>query len=95
VTVNINVIDTVPPDLTASLATDSLWSPNHELVNVGLNINASDNSGGPVTISVAVFSDEDDLAPDSGNFSPDARTLPRARCVCVRNAVDPVTDASI
>ena len=75
VTVNIDVIDTVPPDLTASVATSSLWPPNHELVNVGLNINASDNSGGPLTISVAVFSDEDDLAPDSGNFSPDAKSV--------------------
>jgi len=69
------VIDTVPPDLTASVAISTLWSPNHELVNVGLNISASDNSGGPVAISVAVFSDEDDLAPDSGNFSPDAKNI--------------------
>ncbi len=75
VTVNINVIDTVPPDLTASVGSATLWPPNHELVNVGLNISASDNSGGPVSISVAVFSDEDDLAPDSGNFSPDAKDI--------------------
>jgi hypothetical protein len=39
-----------------------------------LTVNASDNSGS-VTVSVAVFSDEDDLAPDSGNFSPDAKDI--------------------
>jgi len=75
VTVNINVIDTVPPDITASLATNSLWPPNHDLVNVGLSITASDNSGGAVTIAVAVFSDEDDLTSESGDFSPDARDI--------------------
>lgn len=75
VTVSINVIDTVPPVLTASLATPSLWPPNHDLVNVGLSASASDNSGGPVTISVAVFSDEDDLTSESGDFSPDAKNI--------------------
>ena len=74
-TVNVSVVDTVPPALTASVAESALWSPNHELINVGLSTSASDNSGGAVTINVAVFSDEDDLAPDSGNFSPDARNI--------------------
>ncbi len=75
VTVNINVIDTVPPTLSASVAKSTLWPPNHDLENVGLSVTASDNSGGPVTTQVVVFSDEDDLAPDSGNFSPDARNI--------------------
>ena len=74
-TVSVSVIDTVPPDLTASVATSTLWPPNHDLVNLGLSVSAPDNSGGAVTIQVAVFSDEDDLAPSSGNSSPDARDI--------------------
>jgi len=37
-----------------------------------------DNCGGPIpasSIKVQVFSDEDELAPGSGNFSPDAKSL--------------------
>src|SRR6185436_15445537 len=43
--------------------------------NVGLAVNASDNSGAAPAIQVSVFSDEDDLAPGSGNFSPDAKNI--------------------
>lgn len=75
VTVVITVHDTVPPVLSASVATASLWPPNHELVNVGLSVTATDNSGDPVQIQVSVFSDEDDLTGESGDFSPDAKNI--------------------
>ncbi|HYN84597.1 MAG TPA: cadherin-like domain-containing protein [Pyrinomonadaceae bacterium] len=75
VTVNITVADTQGPNLTTSVATTMLWPPNHELVNVGLSVNATDNSGDPVTTQVFVFSDEDDLTPASPSFSPDARDI--------------------
>ena len=71
-TVHVSVEDTTAPVLTVSTSASSLWQPNHDMKNVGLTVNASDNGGGAPTIQVAVFSNEDDLAPDSGNFSPDA-----------------------
>ena len=75
VTVNITVHDKVPPQLEASVGTGSLWPPNHDLVNVGLSVNASDNSGDPVAVQVSVFSDEDDVTGAGGEMSPDAKDI--------------------
>jgi hypothetical protein len=74
-TVTITVADTQGPTLTSTLAKTSLWPPSHDLVNVGLTVSATDNSGDPVTTQVFVFSDEDDLMPDAPEFSPDARDI--------------------
>jgi hypothetical protein len=73
--VTITVEDTTPPDVAVSAAASVLWPPNHEMANVGLSVGAMDNGGGTPAIQVAVFSDEDDLAPNSGNFSPDAKDV--------------------
>lgn len=78
VTVTINIADTQPPSITAAVATAQLWPPNHDLENVGLTYSATDNSSA-VTTTLAVFSDEDDLAPASGNHSPDASGTLRLR----------------
>ena len=74
-TVTITIADTQGPNLTSSVSVTSLWSPNHNLVNVGLTVNATDNSGDPVTTEVFVYSDEDDLTPDSPDHSPDAKDI--------------------
>ena len=74
-TVSVTVVDTTAPVVTVSVATCVLWPPNHQLENVGLAVNASDNSGVAPAVQVSVFSDEDDLAPGSGNFSPDAKNI--------------------
>jgi CSLREA domain-containing protein len=74
-TVTVTVVDTTPPELSVSTGAAALWPPNHQLENVGLSVSALDNSGGDAAIHVAVYSDEDDLAPGSGNASPDARGL--------------------
>lgn len=66
VTVTINIADTQAPAITASVAVGTLWSPNNQMVDVGLNISAADNSG-TATTSFVVLSDEDDGAtPDAG-----------------------------
>src|SRR5436189_5946341 len=67
--VTITVRDTQPPALSASVATGTLWPPNHDLVNVGLAVTATDNSG-PATTAIAVFSDEDDVTPANGDQAP-------------------------
>ncbi len=59
VTVTINIADIQPPAITASVAVNALWPPNHQMVNVGLHINATDNTG-TATTSFVVLSDEDD-----------------------------------
>jgi len=74
-TVTITVEDTTPPGLAVSTAASALWPPNHQMESIGLSVSAVDNGGGTPAIQVAVFSDEDDLAPGSGNFSPDARDI--------------------
>ena len=69
--------DTEPPVLTASVATTLLQPANSDLVNVGLSASATDNSGGPVTINVQVFGDEDDETATSPGVvnSPDAKNI--------------------
>lgn len=74
-TVTITVDDTTPPVVAVSAAASALWPPNHQMENVGLSVSALDNGGGTPAIQVAVFSDEDDLAPSSGNFPPDAKDI--------------------
>ena len=77
VTVNITVNDTVAPVLTSSVAMSLMTSTNSNLFNVGLTAAATDNSGDPVTIQVAVFGDEDDQTPTDNNtvHSPDAKDI--------------------
>jgi hypothetical protein len=74
-TVTVSVVDTTAPTLAVSTAGAMLWPPNHQMENVGLSVSASDNGGAAPAINVAVFSNEDDLAPGSGNFSPDASNI--------------------
>ncbi|HEV8139098.1 MAG TPA: Ig-like domain-containing protein, partial [Pyrinomonadaceae bacterium] len=76
-TVMITVNDTVPPALNSTLAISVLTSTNSDLINVGLNASATDNSGTPVQIQVAVFGDENDETPTKQNVlhSPDAKDI--------------------
>lgn len=63
------------PTVACNVATTQMWPPNHDLINVGLSVTASDNCPNP-TVSIAVYSDEDDEAPTGdGNFSPDAKNI--------------------
>jgi FtsP/CotA-like multicopper oxidase with cupredoxin domain len=70
---DVTVEDREPPRLASTVAVGSLWPPSHELVEVGLEIAASDNcSAAP--FRVEVFGDEDDdEATGEGSHSPDAR----------------------
>jgi hypothetical protein len=54
----------------------TLWPPNHDLVNVGLNVNATDNCAAAPSITVMVFGDENDEEPTGdGTHSPDAKDI--------------------
>ena len=57
--------------------TGDSFSGQDNMVNVGLTASATDNSGDPVLIQVAVFGDEDDQTPTTNNaiHSPDAKDI--------------------
>lgn len=71
-TATITVTDTQGPTVNCSVAKALLWPPNSDLVNVGLQVTASDNDGEPPVVRIDVFSDEDD-AEQPGGMSPDAK----------------------
>jgi hypothetical protein len=72
----VTVNDTQAPTLSCSVEDSSIWPPNHNLINIGLAATASDNCSPNATITVQVFSDEDDEAETGeGNFSPDAKEI--------------------
>ncbi len=75
-TFDITVKDVEPPKITSSIGVSTLWPPNHDLINVGLSASATDNCGNPVTLTTAVYGDEDDELPNGdGAFSPDAKNI--------------------
>jgi hypothetical protein len=75
-TATVTVVDTTKPVVSSSVAETRLWPPNHELVNVGLTVLATDNCAASPTIQVRVFSNEDDEADTGdGSFSPDAANI--------------------
>jgi hypothetical protein len=64
------------PVVDCTVAQQSLWPPNHDLVNVGLTASAQ-TSTGPLPVTINVFSNEDDEEnTGDGNFSPDATSPP-------------------
>lgn len=74
--------DQDPPSVSCRVASSQLWPPNHQLENVGLTAEVTDDcdsqvviGGGPGGNGVAVYSDEQDLDVGSGNFSPDAKNI--------------------
>jgi len=74
--------DQNPPQINCSVTTNTLWPPNHDLVNVGLAATVTDDcdsnvviGGGPNGTGVTVYSDEQDLDIGSGNHSPDAKNI--------------------
>jgi hypothetical protein len=72
----VTVQDTTPPAVSCSVTTPSLWPPNHNLVNVGLSLSATDACDANPAIAVKVYGDEDDEeATGDGNHSPDAKDI--------------------
>jgi len=71
------VSDTSGPSLSATVGQPILWTPSHELVNVGFSAAASDNCDAAPSVLTTVFSNESDQpAGDAdASFSPDARNI--------------------
>jgi len=72
----VTVEDREAPTLSVSVTTTQMWPANHDLINVGLSISATDNCDGNLASRavIRVYSDEDDeLETGDGNHSPDAK----------------------
>jgi hypothetical protein len=71
------VLDTSSPSLSATVGQPILWTPSHELVNVGFSAATSDNCDAAPPVQVKVYSNEPDQpAGDAdASFSPDARNV--------------------
>jgi hypothetical protein len=57
-TVRVEVIDTSAPILAPVADRTILWPPNHQMVPVNIQANASDNSGLPVTLTATISCNE-------------------------------------
>jgi hypothetical protein len=66
----LTVVDTLPPTGTVALSPGTLWPPNHRMETVNAQVTASDQCGGPVTITLdSVASSEPDDAPGNADGS--------------------------
>lgn len=75
ITVEIFQSDTTAPMCDPDPSTTILWPPNHEMHVVTIAANASDDSGGPVTLAVTVESSDLPDADGDGNTIPDYAIL--------------------
>ena len=69
--ISIKIIDTTAPTLSPIPNKTILWPPNHKMVNVAIETLAGDNTGGPVTLSAQVLSNEPQDGLGDGDTSPD------------------------
>ena len=66
--VTVTVVDTTPPEITVSVAPDSLWPPNHKYVQVEATVTAQDVCDPSPTITfVSITSNEPDNGIGDGN----------------------------
>lgn len=69
---NVEVIDTTPPELTVSLSPNLLWPPNHRLRNITATVEATDLCGTVDDIVLySITSSEFSNEIGSGNTAPD------------------------
>jgi hypothetical protein len=59
----VEVVDTVPPEITPAATPSVIWPPNHRLIPVGIRPQASDACGNPAVVLISVNSNEPDDAP--------------------------------
>jgi len=69
--ITVEVIDGTDPTLAPVSNKTILWPPNHKMVDIVIEANASDNSGGAVTLSASVSSNEPEDGLGDGDTAPD------------------------
>lgn len=66
-----NGVDITSPEISAVADRDTLWPPNHKMVNITIEVYTTDNSGLSVILSAEVQSNELVNGGGDGNTSPD------------------------
>ena len=73
-TQSVKIVDTTPPNLTATLSPTTLWPPNHKLAQIAESITVSDICDpNPTVRLVSITSNEDDNGLGDGNTSEDVQ----------------------
>jgi hypothetical protein len=68
----VTIRDTTPPNLLVSLSPNSLWPPNHKMVDITANITVTDACDAHPTVKlVSITSNEPANSTGDGNTSPD------------------------
>ncbi|MDH3284810.1 MAG: penicillin acylase family protein [Acidobacteriota bacterium] len=62
-----DVVDITPPTISVSLDPDTLWPPNHQLVEITATVVSSDSCGATTVVLDSVTSDEPDNAAGTGD----------------------------
>jgi hypothetical protein len=70
-TITVEIVDTTPPELAPVADKTLLWPPNHKMVDILIEANASDNSGLAITLEASISSNEPINGPGDGDKSPD------------------------
>jgi hypothetical protein len=63
----VTVADTLPPTLSVVLMPNTLWPPNHHMVDVTATVVADDSCGPPMLTLTSIASDEADNGQGDGN----------------------------
>lgn len=67
-TVVVNIVDTTLPDISVIVSPDTLWSPNHKMVDITATVTVSDICDAePTVVLTSVTSNEPDNAIDIGD----------------------------
>ncbi len=69
--ITVNIVDTGPPTLAPVSNKTILWPPNHQMENITIETNASDNSGIMPTLAASVYSNEPEEGLGDGDMKPD------------------------
>ena len=67
----VEIFDNTVPTIAPLASNYLLWPPNHIMVNIVIEANATDNSGLPVTLSAMVTSNEPEDGLGDGDTGPD------------------------
>ena len=69
-TMKVHVVDTTPPVISVTLTPNTMWSPNHKMVNIRATVTATDIcDAAPVKTLTKITSNEPDDAPGIGDGS--------------------------
>jgi hypothetical protein len=64
------LIDTEPPEITATATPDCLWPPDHEFVDIALDVTVEDNTFAVAYIE-SITSNQPILGTGDGDYAPD------------------------